>query len=364
MIQGYTKEAFVKLANGYHTIAKGDNFWNLDKKYGYAPGTIQKYNPGVKPNALRVGGRLRLAPAQQNSAPAPQQTVPRQPAPRPVANPRPVQQPVRPTPTNQQQSRPTRYQIQPGDNYEKIGGKFGIARANIGRIRDANPGVKEKLLRVGSYINLPVDDKTHLFNTTGRSWDWKPVIPDDVLIDTLDRMQLQETTGGKNTINRDSKGYAYSPWQVHVDTYNELVKRHPELKQYPHEALQDPNIGYKFVKHNLEDNLIQLNRNPNIQGTSDSLVTRDNMLKMHRAGVGGIDSDLAKDYLKKIDTRLQEYKKFPRLFNKFVSARVGYTPEMYRKHGYPVWDAKNKRLIKPTQGANKSWIYPQGTIFR
>jgi glycerophosphoryl diester phosphodiesterase len=44
----------------YHTIKKGDTFYSLAKKYHTSVSAIRKLNPGVKPERLQIGQRIRI----------------------------------------------------------------------------------------------------------------------------------------------------------------------------------------------------------------------------------------------------------------------------------------------------------------
>lgn len=349
MITGYTKEAFVKLANGYHTIAKGDNFWNLDKKYGYAPGTIQKYNPGVKPNALRIGGRLRLAPAQQNSAPAPapQQPVPQRPAPVPqqaVTQQQPVTQQPAPMPMPNQmpaqpQARPTRYQIQPGDNYEKIGGRFGISAGQVGRIEAANPGINKDKLKIGSYINLPEDDKTWLKNNFKRDWDYKTNRMDqDSRI-----IQMLESSGGLNSQlhHRDKDGLSsYGIYHIRPELYAKALELNPKLKRFKHEHLKDPRVSQHFMKTLYPYITQELVRDPNFKGTNEEATSLERVLRFWHAGKKGM-------YKSNGDAYMDRYRGLDQTkYKNVIGIDQALNGNDFRMRGWPLLN--NGSLVVPT----------------
>lgn len=50
-----------KSTTKYHTIKKGDNFWDLENKYGLSHGTLAKLNPSLNPNNLKVGQKIVIS---------------------------------------------------------------------------------------------------------------------------------------------------------------------------------------------------------------------------------------------------------------------------------------------------------------
>jgi LysM repeat protein len=54
-----------------HTIVKGDNFYTLGKKYGVGYKAIAEANPGVNPNKLKIGDKIKIpAPKAKEGAPS------------------------------------------------------------------------------------------------------------------------------------------------------------------------------------------------------------------------------------------------------------------------------------------------------
>jgi RHS repeat-associated protein len=45
--------------NDNYLIQKGDNFWNLEKKWGLQHGLLSEWNPGVNPNNLQIGQTIK-----------------------------------------------------------------------------------------------------------------------------------------------------------------------------------------------------------------------------------------------------------------------------------------------------------------
>jgi TP901 family phage tail tape measure protein len=52
----------------YHTIKKGDNFWDLENKYGLSHGTLAKLNPNVNPNKLQIGSKIVISKGSSSSS--------------------------------------------------------------------------------------------------------------------------------------------------------------------------------------------------------------------------------------------------------------------------------------------------------
>ncbi|SEU04063.1 LysM domain-containing protein [Salinibacillus kushneri] len=44
-----------------YEIRKGDTFWDLEKRFDLEHGTLQKLNPGVDPNALKIGQEIKIS---------------------------------------------------------------------------------------------------------------------------------------------------------------------------------------------------------------------------------------------------------------------------------------------------------------
>ena len=50
-----------------HTIAKGDSFYTLGKKYNVGLKAIADANPGVNPNRLKIGDKVKIPPPKTPS---------------------------------------------------------------------------------------------------------------------------------------------------------------------------------------------------------------------------------------------------------------------------------------------------------
>lgn len=262
--------------------------------------------------------------------------------------------------------RPTRYKIQKGDNLEKLSKRFFVdlerlKKANINQtwLKRKNGNPLWDKIQIGDELIIPEDDRVYLKNTTGRDYDWKPNFNDPRYNTTLDRIQLQESSGGRYLRNSDNVGYAYGPWQTHITTYKELIKEFPELRKYPHEALQDPRIARMFMLKNMQRNLIRLNRDPNVKGSLDDLLKGGYVIeRMHRAGYAGRDKELAHNYVKLIDGKWGQYNRNKALFSRMIPASTPYSYDIIRRYGYPVYNEKRRRLYKPWYDKDKKlWIY-------
>ncbi|MCC5912363.1 MAG: LysM peptidoglycan-binding domain-containing protein [Clostridiaceae bacterium] len=102
-----------------YTIVSGDTFFNLAGRFGTTVDAIRRANPGVDPDALRVGQVICIP------------TTP-------------------PPPTCPTGTRP--YTIVSGDTFFNLAGRFNTT---IDAIRRANPGVDPDALRVGQVICIP-----------------------------------------------------------------------------------------------------------------------------------------------------------------------------------------------------------------
>ncbi|WP_104204256.1 M23 family metallopeptidase [Billgrantia saliphila] len=107
------------IAGNWVVVQRGDTLGSIAARADVPLARLQRFNPGVDANRLRVGQRL-LVPTQQERAPS---------------------------------DGPYRYQIRPGDTYSAIARRFGTTPA---RIQSANPGVAPTRLRVGQIVQVPL----------------------------------------------------------------------------------------------------------------------------------------------------------------------------------------------------------------
>lgn len=68
-LPGGTAEA-PRAASGTHTVQSGDTYFRIARKHGISVSALTAANPGVNPNALRIGQKLNLAAAEAPAAPA------------------------------------------------------------------------------------------------------------------------------------------------------------------------------------------------------------------------------------------------------------------------------------------------------
>lgn len=107
-----------------YTIASGDTFFEIAKRFKVSVADIQNSNPGVRPEALQVGQVINI-PGSSAGHDEPR------PAPVPAAG---------------------TYSIKSGDTFDAIAKRLGV---DITAIQSLNSGVKPESLQVGQIINVP-----------------------------------------------------------------------------------------------------------------------------------------------------------------------------------------------------------------
>ncbi len=121
-----------------YIIKAGDSLWTIAKSQ-YGDGSkhdlIAKANPGLNPNALKVGSKIVIPPLPSSGTPGESGTVVTHPG----------------------DSAGETYTIQSGDTFTTIAQKHYGSGAKANLIEKANPGVNPKNLKVGSKITLPPD---------------------------------------------------------------------------------------------------------------------------------------------------------------------------------------------------------------
>ena len=110
-----------------HTVAKGETFRSIARKYGLTQEDIERANPKTNPAAPQAGSKLTI-PATVSVAEK--------------------------TSSDADTSKPpeTIHTVTENDTYDTIAKKYGITEGAIG---DANPGVNPNRLRPGSKLNIP-----------------------------------------------------------------------------------------------------------------------------------------------------------------------------------------------------------------
>ncbi len=114
-----------------YTIRSGDSFYRIAKRYGISFRDIERANPSVDPNRLRIGQVVNIPGAvRAAAAPAATATTATTAASSDVAS---------------------VYTVQPGDNLTKIADRH---RTTVGRIKAAN-GLRSDRIKIGQKLNIP-----------------------------------------------------------------------------------------------------------------------------------------------------------------------------------------------------------------
>jgi LysM repeat protein len=122
-----------------HVVKSGDNLYRIALNHGVTLSQLQKANPGVSAQSLRIGQKLVIpaggkAVVAQNATSAP--VVPQAAA--------PAATPTHPAVSGS-------YEVKAGDNFSKIARENGTT---IAALQAANPGVNPAKLAIGQKINL------------------------------------------------------------------------------------------------------------------------------------------------------------------------------------------------------------------
>ena len=113
-----------------HTIAKGESFYTLGKKYGVGFKSIAEANPGVNPTRLKIGDKVRIPPSKSGTAAAPSGGAPV------VAEAGGVKT----------------YKVKSGDNLSKIASAHGIKPKELRAFNN----LKTDQIKVGQTLKIPV----------------------------------------------------------------------------------------------------------------------------------------------------------------------------------------------------------------
>jgi LysM repeat protein len=113
-----------------YTIAKGDIFSTIAKKFHVSVKAITDANPGVEPTKLQIGQKIHIPAAAAPTAPPATGTAPLESA----------------SPGGEQT-----YTVKSGDNLTKIAGQFGTT---IKALRAAN-SLKTDSIKVGQKLKIP-----------------------------------------------------------------------------------------------------------------------------------------------------------------------------------------------------------------
>ena len=109
-----------------YVIRSGDTFFALAQRFGTTVAELQRVNPGVNPNALRIGQTICVPAAAPPGGPA----CPRGSAP---------------------------YVIRSGDTFFALAQRFGVSVADL---QAANPGVNPNALQIGQLVCIPTRVQT------------------------------------------------------------------------------------------------------------------------------------------------------------------------------------------------------------
>jgi LysM repeat protein len=115
-----------------HTISKGESFYTLGKKYGVGFKAIAEANPGINPNRLKIGDKVKIPSAKTAGAASNNGVV---------------------APTVAADGVKT-YKVKSGDNLGKIGKQFGVTAKQL---RAAN-NLKTDQIKVGQTLKIPVKE--------------------------------------------------------------------------------------------------------------------------------------------------------------------------------------------------------------
>ncbi|UYL93864.1 endolysin [Geobacillus phage vB_GthS_PK2.1] len=106
-------------ATGTYTIKSGDTFWDLERKNGWPHGTLQKLNPGVNPNKLKIGQVIKVPKTEQKTV---------------------------------KKTNYRTYKIRKGDTFWELEKKNGWPH---GTLQKLNPGANPTKLQIGQTIKIP-----------------------------------------------------------------------------------------------------------------------------------------------------------------------------------------------------------------
>ena len=128
-----TPEPVAAVATGTeHTIVKGELLSTISKKYGVGWKAIEAANPGINPNRLKIGDKIKIPAPKSGTAPA-----------APAHSDTAVAVDGGSVKT---------YKIKSGDNLMKIAKAHGVS---VKAIRGAN-GLKTDQIKVGQSLKIPV----------------------------------------------------------------------------------------------------------------------------------------------------------------------------------------------------------------
>ena len=113
-----------------HTIAKGESFYTLGKKYNVGYKSIVDANPGVNPNRLKIGDKVKIPGPKSPGAAGPSGATATATAPGDGTK---------------------SYKVKSGDNLMKIAKSYGLG---VKQLRAAN-NLKTDQIKVGQTLKIP-----------------------------------------------------------------------------------------------------------------------------------------------------------------------------------------------------------------
>ena len=114
-----------------HTIAKGESFYTLGKKYNVGYKAIADANPGINPTRLKIGDKVKIPPAKTPGAASLNGAAA--------------------TIGGSGDGGTKTYKVKSGDNLMKIANSFGVT---VKQVRAAN-NLKTDQIKVGQTLKIP-----------------------------------------------------------------------------------------------------------------------------------------------------------------------------------------------------------------
>lgn len=137
-----------------HVVQRGELLSSISRKYNVKMSAIVAANPGLNPDRIRIGQKLKI-PAAAAPAAAPKQNVMLASAPAAVAA--NTTAPVKVKPAFKSYTGPTKdYVVKGGDSLGKIAYENGIT---IRALKEMN-GLTKDIVRVGQKLKIPAEKQT------------------------------------------------------------------------------------------------------------------------------------------------------------------------------------------------------------